>query len=114
MSLVFMPKKPVTSVGGSRHAVRIESVNNRRFVTAIILASSSSSNRRARPCNEPTSWSIAIELLCQGADGTGYLRIMNCKPRLKAMKHAAKLGELPVYAHRLQADAPDALAFVVR
>src|SRR6476469_848222 len=59
MSLVFIPKKAVTSVGGSRHAVRIESVNNRRFVTAIILASSSSSNRRARSCIEPTSWSIA-------------------------------------------------------
>ena len=42
-----------------------------------------------------------IELLCQGADSTGYLRIVNRKPRLKAMKHAAKLGELPVYAHRL-------------
>ena len=52
--------------------------------------------------------------MCQGADSTGYLRIVNRKPWLKAMKHAAKLGELPVHAHRLQADAPDALAFVVR
>src|SRR5262249_7466006 len=55
-----------------------------------------------------------IELLRQGAYSAGYLRIVNRKPRLEAMKHAAKLGELPVYAHRLQAHAPDALAFVVR
>jgi len=54
-----------------------------------------------------------IELLCQGADSTGYLGIVNRKPGLKAMKHAAKLRELSVYANRLQPDATDTLALVV-
>jgi len=34
MSLAFMPKKPVTNVGGSKQAVRMESVNSRRLVMA--------------------------------------------------------------------------------
>ena len=55
MSLVFMPKKPVTSVGGRRHAVRIESVNSLRFVTVVILASELIEQQAARSCNEPTS-----------------------------------------------------------
>ena len=58
MSLVFMPKKPVTNVGGSKQAVRMESVSSRRLVMAIILASSSSSSSRARSCKEPTSLSM--------------------------------------------------------
>lgn len=55
-----------------------------------------------------------IELLCEGADSNGYLGIVKRKPGLKAMKHAAKLRELPVYTHRLQTDTTDTLAFVVR
>src|SRR5262249_5124487 len=55
-----------------------------------------------------------VELLCEDADSTGYLRIVNRQPWFEAMKHAAKLSELPVYAHRLQANASDTLAFVVR
>jgi len=55
-----------------------------------------------------------IELLCQGADSAGDLGIVSRKSGLKAMKHAAKLRELPVYTHRLQTDTTDTLAFVVR
>jgi len=49
-----MPKKPVTNVGGSRQAVRTDSVNSLRLVISVMRAATSSSNSRARSCSEPT------------------------------------------------------------
>jgi IMP dehydrogenase len=53
-----------------------------------------------------------IKLLCQGADSTGYLRVVSRKSRLEAMKHAAELCELSVYTNRQQTNAADALALM--
>ena len=53
MSLVFMPKKPVTSVDGSRQAGSTDSVNRRRLVIAVMQPAISSRSRKN--CGGPVS-----------------------------------------------------------
>ena len=113
-SLVFMPKNPVTSVGGSRQAVRIDSVNSRRLVTSVILAAISSSNSRARSYSEPTSLSMASSFCASARMACATGAVIGRQARLDAVEHAAQLRQLPVHAHRLQADAADTRAVVGR